>query len=112
EGKRGCWGKGGKSGGRRFLKKKKTGRRKRSSHCSPGPGQGCQCCARDREASSRCPTTLQMGKLHYLFFSSRRRHTRLVSDWSSDVCSSDLEVRGVRKSCARASRRVLLNLSF
>src|SRR5258706_9751901 len=23
--------------------------------------------------------------------SSRRRHTRLVSDWSSDVCSSDLE---------------------
>src|SRR5258706_2180304 len=26
------------------------------------------------------------------FFSSRRRHTRLVSDWSSDVCSSDLTV--------------------
>src|ERR1019366_3533000 len=25
-----------------------------------------------------------------IFFSSRRRHTRLVSDWSSDVCSSDL----------------------
>src|SRR5262249_61346659 len=25
-----------------------------------------------------------------LFFSSRSRHTRLVSDWSSDVCSSDL----------------------
>src|SRR5438046_9437296 len=25
------------------------------------------------------------------FFSSRRRHTRLVSDWSSDVCSSDLD---------------------
>src|SRR5262249_60208550 len=25
-----------------------------------------------------------------LFFSSRRRHARLVSDWSSDVCSSDL----------------------
>src|SRR5438093_5228307 len=24
------------------------------------------------------------------FFSSRRPHTRLVSDWSSDVCSSDL----------------------
>src|SRR5258706_7150074 len=23
--------------------------------------------------------------------SSRRRHTRLVSDWSSDVCSSDLK---------------------
>src|SRR5438046_7461934 len=27
------------------------------------------------------------------FFSSRRRHTRLVSDWSSDVCSSDLVER-------------------
>src|SRR6476619_8209132 len=26
----------------------------------------------------------------FVFFSSRRRHTRLVSDWSSDVCSSDL----------------------
>src|SRR5205814_5737132 len=27
-------------------------------------------------------------------FSSRRRHTRCLSDWSSDVCSSDLaEVR-------------------
>src|SRR5262245_60777968 len=25
------------------------------------------------------------------FFSSRRRHTRCLSDWSSDVCSSDLE---------------------
>src|SRR5256885_8428963 len=26
------------------------------------------------------------------FFSSRRRHTRLQGDWSSDVCSSDLRV--------------------
>src|SRR5438046_6416397 len=26
------------------------------------------------------------------FFTSRTRHTRLVSDWSSDVCSSDLEL--------------------
>src|SRR5574341_506515 len=26
------------------------------------------------------------------FFSSRRRHTRLVGDWSSDVCSSDLDL--------------------
>ena len=26
----------------------------------------------------------------YFFFSSRRRHTRLRRDWSSDVCSSDL----------------------
>src|SRR5690242_21107599 len=26
----------------------------------------------------------------FFFFSSRRRHTRLTCDWSSDVCSSDL----------------------
>src|SRR5256885_3805085 len=26
----------------------------------------------------------------FFFFSSRRRHTRLKGDWSSDVCSSDL----------------------
>src|SRR6266542_6196217 len=25
------------------------------------------------------------------FFSSRRRHTRCYRDWSSDVCSSDLD---------------------
>src|SRR5205814_4576658 len=28
------------------------------------------------------------------FFSSRRRHTRCLSDWSSDVCSSDLVALG------------------
>src|SRR5438128_12066517 len=27
------------------------------------------------------------------FFSSRRRHTRCYRDWSSDVCSSDLDPR-------------------
>src|SRR5438046_10274966 len=30
------------------------------------------------------------------FFSSRRRHTRLVSDWSSDVCSSDLDLLSIQ----------------
>src|SRR2546430_8702562 len=29
----------------------------------------------------------------FFFFSSRRRHTRFDCDWSSDVCSSDLELR-------------------
>src|SRR5437879_13514244 len=28
--------------------------------------------------------------LFFFFFSSRRRHTRYIGDWSSDVCSSDL----------------------
>src|SRR2546430_11183210 len=29
--------------------------------------------------------------LLFFFFSSRRRHTRFDCDWSSDVCSSDLD---------------------
>src|SRR5260221_455738 len=29
------------------------------------------------------------------FFSSRRRHTRSLCDWSSDVCSSDLDNSGL-----------------
>src|SRR5690606_40920792 len=37
--------------------------------------------------------------LFFFFFSSRRRHTRFSRDWSSDVCSSDLN---------RAIRRVAL----
>src|SRR3712207_9209710 len=32
------------------------------------------------------------------FFSSRRRHTRYWRDWSSDVCSSDLEGMAQRAS--------------
>src|SRR6266436_7951132 len=32
--------------------------------------------------------------LGLFFFSSRRRHTRCSRDWSSDVCSSDLEHHG------------------
>src|SRR5438477_2715783 len=37
------------------------------------------------------------------FFSSRRRHTRLTCDWSSDVCSSDLTTSKFRD--ARSSSR-------
>src|ERR1039457_7430879 len=32
-----------------------------------------------------------------VFFSSRRRHTRLQGDWSSDVCSSDLQTHGTAR---------------
>src|SRR5256885_7093046 len=39
------------------------------------------------------------------FFSSRRRHTRLQGDWSSDVCSSDLEFGGAIDSGAATRRR-------
>src|SRR5256885_13260425 len=39
--------------------------------------------------------------MNFFFFSSRRRHTRLQGDWSSDVCSSDLA--GKLKSIAIVS---------
>src|SRR5437588_7051771 len=39
------------------------------------------------------------------FFSSRRRHTRSLCDWSSDVCSSDLHSCEPRShSCERSLR--------
>src|SRR3989454_1525544 len=37
--------------------------------------------------------------IFFFFFSSRRRHTRLQGDWSSDVCSSDLDESSVRVPC-------------
>src|SRR5256886_4699846 len=36
----------------------------------------------------------------FVFFSSRRRHTRFDCDWSSDVCSSDL-IRLINESAAQ-----------
>src|SRR6266850_2136672 len=39
----------------------------------------------------------------FFFFSSRRRHTRLQGDWSSDVCSSDLSVVSVNACPATSS---------
>src|SRR5688500_20080295 len=37
------------------------------------------------------------------FLSSRRRHTRLQGDWSSDVCSSDLNRAGLERTLHRIS---------
>src|SRR5215203_6777800 len=39
--------------------------------------------------------------MFFFFFSSRRRHTRYWRDWSSDVCSSDLEDLGKYVDLAR-----------
>src|SRR5437762_7937698 len=39
----------------------------------------------------------------FFFFSSRRRHTRYIGDWSSDVCSSDLA--GARADPDAAAQR-------
>src|SRR5437879_8165242 len=37
----------------------------------------------------------------FFFFSSRRRHTRYIGDWSSDVCSSDLHDFGVNAAAGK-----------
>src|SRR6266571_7214358 len=49
--------------------------------------------------------SLLVSLLELCFFSSRRRHTRLTCDWSSDVCSSDL-VALIRRDAA-VFRRLL-----
>src|SRR4029077_1361556 len=41
----------------------------------------------------------QVAQVALGFFSSRRRHTRFKCDWSSDVCSSDLQTRMPFMSC-------------
>src|SRR5215204_1429368 len=42
----------------------------------------------------------------FFFFSSRRRHTRSLCDWSSDVCSSDLDRRERRHRKRLLGRQV------
>src|SRR5437588_357733 len=46
-----------------------------------------------RAFSSQLAAKLR-NRLLVFFFSSRRRHTRSLCDWSSDVCSSDLSPAG------------------
>src|SRR5205814_3282793 len=46
----------------------------------------------------------------FFFFSSRRRHTRCLSDWSSDVCSSDLAESLMTDLAAAEARGVLAAL--
>src|SRR5437762_5645618 len=43
-----------------------------------------------KEPSSTRPELVTTRARWPFFFSSRRRHTRYIGDWSSDVCSSDL----------------------
>src|SRR5256885_3212667 len=45
--------------------------------------------------------------VYFFFFSSRRRHTRLQGDWSSDVCSSDLQGARVDGRCRHRREFVL-----
>src|SRR5256885_8350726 len=45
-----------------------------------------------RVSSFHASDGIALRELCFFFFSSRRRHTRLQGDWSSDVCSSDLDL--------------------
>src|SRR5437763_13694555 len=57
-------------------------------------GQKSRVCRRDGNA----------GIMIVFFFSSRRRHTSYIGDWSSDVCSSDLGVMVTTTSDGWAAR--------
>src|SRR5690606_27373905 len=45
-------------------------------------------------------------------FSSRRRHTRFSRDWSSDVCSSDLEMGQTAEDAEKAPDEVIEAFKF
>src|SRR5262245_63797456 len=47
-------------------------------------------CAAKTSATVTFPSLNLISLFAFFFFSCRRRHTRCLSDWSSDVCSSDL----------------------
>src|SRR5437764_12169052 len=42
-----------------------------------------------------------------VIFSSRRRHTRYIGDWSSDVCSSDLLYAEMRDKAQAIGRKII-----
>src|ERR1022692_1654819 len=71
-------------GGRRIIKKNNWWPRDASRHAAP------------------CPPSSIWRRASLGVFSSRRRHTRLQGDWSSDVCSSDLVA-----NCSWASRPII-----
>src|SRR5207248_11568145 len=50
-----------------------------------------------------------MSSVLIFFFSSRRRHTRSYGDWSSDVCSSDLDRARRAAGRARLLEKTLLS---
>src|SRR5437762_10259080 len=59
-------------------------------------GAGAQVFMRNQRSLARC-----------FFFSSRRRHTRYIGDWSSDVCSSDLALIATGEHKAAIVRRAV-----
>src|SRR5256885_2958429 len=58
----------------------------------------------------RCARADACDVLRFFFFSSRRRHTRLQGDWSSDVCSSDLILEHRRSGRKSLRKRAVLGV--
>src|SRR5256886_12069308 len=54
-----------------------------------------------------------MRRCDLFFFSSRRRHTRFDCDWSSDVCSSDLDLTGAdeKVTCTPQKQETVVSFS-
>src|SRR3712207_2987552 len=52
-----------------------------------------RCCRKSYRITGSCYALVSC--CYSFFFSSRRRHTRYWRDWSSDVCSSDLQARSL-----------------
>src|SRR6267378_1097785 len=95
-GRASCRGKSVDLGGRRIIKKKKD--QVGGQHRWKGDENGrheCVCVRWIVRVNSTSVTIVSISKTSFLhfqlffFFSSRRRHTRSLRDWSSDVCSSD-----------------------
>src|SRR5699024_11491550 len=69
-------------------------------------------------SSSSVVILLHLRFFFFFFFSSRRRHTRSKRDWSSDVCSSDLDIRlsldcgGLDELVVQADRRYLSRIGL
>src|SRR5258705_2507417 len=60
---------------------------------APSPGRWRRSESQPARRSARTSRPLIAGLLFFL--ARRSRHTRCLSDWSSDVCSSDLSTHGV-----------------
>src|SRR6266403_1927693 len=71
-----------------LKKKKRHGQRHRTGRVAQV--KRCMVFLRCSSHSRTRPPSRQDSLRYQFFFSSRRRHTRSLRAWSSDVCSSDL----------------------
>src|SRR5215204_4022930 len=99
-GRASCRGKSVDLGGRRIIKKKKAAARLDDLHAlrhRRAKGVEIDDVPLEQDGyvqHAHGPHGAARREEFHFFFSSRRRHTRSLCDWSSDVCSSDLVRRG------------------